>query len=200
MDIVEKEALNFFSRFKSDCQILLRAQNQLSEKLYSFKTDKNKLYFLTVLRKEFFDKKNEHEKDCTMENCSESQQLNTGLFVLDEQLEELNRYYSPEIKTEDNFSNEDKANLHTKLNEILDRFEKMNFGQQVIHEEIEELRGDIDTLKQHFDLGKKSWFQLAFVKFAGISAAYGIEDTIVKGMYSELTREVENMGNFLLNQ
>lgn len=193
MENISKEVKNFITKFKSIASSGRRfAQNLLKEQLDTYRTDKTKLFFLTELRKSISEEKIKHEKTCRTSNCSTSNAFDTGLFVIDEELEVMSQYFQPETKTNNPFSFEEISSLHRKLDEILDRFQKVDFGHEILGEELEIISEDIDTLKQHFSLDKKSWFQFAFIKFASIGAAYGIEKGIVEGMYSELTQQVEN--------
>lgn len=199
MDNISKEVINFLRKYKSIASSGRRfAQNLLEEQLATYKTQKTKLFFLTELRKSISEEKIEHEKTCRTANCSTSNAFDIGLFIIDEELEVLSQYFQPETKTNNRFSFEEISNLHRKLDEILNRFQKVDFGHEILGDELESISEDIDTLKQHFSLDKKSWFQFAFIKFASIGAAYGIEKAIVERMYSELTQQVENAANLFI--
>lgn len=191
-ELVEKNAIVFSDRwFQLSSGTIESLSEHLDDKVRVF-NNKNKLYFFTVLRKKVLEDKIQHEKNCT--GCSYSEDRDNALFIIDQELEALDKHYTPETKNGDVLSHEERANLHVKLNEILDRFQKLEFGQQIIHEEIEKVGEELDILKQHFSLGKKSWFELAAVKLMKMGVEYGIEETVIKGIFNELTQQVENVG------
>ena len=75
MNIVEKEATYFSSElfekiYECNIDYLKRI---IKSKLYNFDRDKDKLFFLSVLRKTVEFDKIEHEKTCTTEDKNDSQ-------------------------------------------------------------------------------------------------------------------------------
>jgi hypothetical protein len=201
MENIKKEAINFSRPFATTSSSRKIAQNSLVTKVNDYRTDRTKLYFLTELRKIISDNKEGHEVNCKAENCQTSQNYDTALFVIDEELEVLSQYFAPEISQKETFSYENMANLQRKLDEILEQFQKVEFGHIIIHEEVEKVSEELDTLKQYFtNMDKKSWFQLAYVKLVGIGVSYGVEETVVKGMFNELINQVENGSNYLIGK
>ena len=200
MQNISEEVKKFVSRYITISSSGRRfAQNLLEKQLSTYRTDKTKLFFLTELRKSVSENMIDHESTCTIPNCRISQSYNTCLFVIDEELEVMSEYFKPELRGKNLLSFDEISSLHRKLDEILERFEKVDFGHIILGEELESISEDIDTLKQHFSLDKKSWFQFAFIKFASIGSTYGIEEGIVKGMYAELTQQVENAANIFIH-
>jgi hypothetical protein len=199
MENILKETNQFYRGFNSACSERIIAQNSLQKKINDFRTDKTKLFFLTELRKITIDNKIEHEKKCKIKNCPTSEYFNTGLFVIDEELDILNEYFQPEKTEKDSFSYEDMSNLNRKLNEILEKFQKLEFGQNIIFDEVDKVSEEIDILKQYsMNMDKNSWFQLAYVKFIGIGVTYGLEETIIKNIFDELLKQVDNNTSFLI--
>ncbi len=78
------------------------------------------------------------------------------------------------------------------LNEMAENLKKLGYGQEIIFDEI-------DELKSHFNLGKHNWFQLVKGKLFDIGLAYGVEKLVLEGMYSDLAKEVENVIPTFLN-
>ena len=70
--------------------------------------------------------------------------------------------------------------------------EKLGFGQEIIFNEI-------DDLKNYFGIGKHNWFQLLKGKLFDIGLAYGVEKLVLEEMYSDLAKEVENVLPTLLS-
>lgn len=71
--------------------------------------------------------------------------------------------------------------MDLKLNDIVDKLQKLEYGQEVIFDEIEELRGL--TLK----LSKRSWRQLLKGKLIDLMLAEIINKDIVISVFEYLT-------------
>lgn len=193
MNVVEKEAVEYaeyeFFNGEVNCT-LVNLSSDLSSKLYSLKRKKDKLFFLNVLRKEVLNQKLEHEKDCSTVNCAISQEKETGLFVIDQEIEEISQSYEYQPKQTDEFSSEQKSELHNSLNEIKDKLTELGFGQQIIFDEL-------DELKEHLNLGKKNWFQLLKGKLFDLTVSKTLEETIVKEVYEQLSSGFENLPDLI---
>ena len=188
MKVIEKEVIYFKDEFiggflVNNIQIL---KSKLDSKLYSFNRDKDKLYFLNILRSEINIDKLKHEEECTEVDCAVSQEAEAALFVIDQEIERINKYFEFEPIASDKFKIEEQVELHTKLNNIEEQLKKLGFGQEVIFNEI-------DELKQNFDLGKKNWFQLVRSKFVDLTVSKVVEKTVIKEIYSQLSKGFENL-------
>ncbi len=189
MKIVEKEALEYaeYEFFNGELHCTVdNLSSDLSSKLYSLKRKKDKLFFLNILRKEVLNQKLEHEKTCSKVNCGTSQEKETGLFVIDQEIEEISQSYEYQPKYSDEFSSEQKSELHNSLNDIKDKLTELGFGQQIIFDEL-------DELKEHLNLGKKNWFQLLKGKLFDLTVSKTLEETIIKEVYEKLSDGFENL-------
>ena len=189
MSIVEKEAVEYAEDefFNGELHsTVANLSSDLSSKLYSFKRKKDKLFFLNVLRKEVLNQKLEHEKTCDKINCATSQEKDTGLFVIDQEIEDISQSYEYQPKYSDEFDSEQKSELYNSLNEIKDKLAELGFGQQIIFDEL-------DELKEHLNLGKKNWFQLLKGKLFDLSVSKALEETVVKEIYETLSDGFENL-------
>lgn len=106
-------------------------------------------------------------KSCS--GCGYEKDKKIGVFAIDQEIEGVNRFYKYEPKSEEEFTTEEESNLHSKLNHIIDELEKQGFGQQIIFDEIEDL-------KNHFNLGKKNWFQLLKAKLVDLTVEKVLEN------------------------
>ncbi len=189
MDVVEKEAVRYaehaFFEDKSICTID-DLSSTLSSKLYSFKSEKDKLYFLNILRKEVLNQKLVHEKTCPKLNCVFSQERENGLFVIDQEIEEISSTYEYKPNKSDEFDSQQKSELHNSLNEIKDSLAKLGFGQEIIFNEL-------DELKNHLNLGKKNWFQLLKGKLFDLTVNEVLDKEHIKYVYEKLSEGFENL-------
>jgi hypothetical protein len=182
MNIVEKEAKKFIDNFYNDGKVntLEKLKTQLTSKVYDFNRKRDQLDFLKVLRQDTISQKEDHLKECQRQGCHFPEERDLGLFVIDQEIDSINEYYVFEPKSTDKFTSEQESKLHNKLNEIIDQLTKQGYGQEIIFEEIE-------SLKNHFNLGKKNWFQLLKGKVVDLTFEGIIEKTVVAGIYENLS-------------
>lgn len=182
MNIIEEEAKKFSKNFYMGNNInnLENLKDKLNTKLYDFSRDRDKLDFLKILREDTMIEKENHLKECRQVGCDFPKERDYGLFVIDQEIDSINEYFVFEPKSKDKFSPEEEANLHNKLNEIIDKLNKQGLGQEIIYEEIE-------SLKNHFNLGKRNWFQLLKGKVIDLALEKVLEKTIVAGIYETLS-------------
>jgi hypothetical protein len=187
MNIVEKEANEFYKYdFVNNGKHndLENLKSSLTSKLYNFNRDRDKLDFLKILRETCFADIEKHMKTCT--GCGYDKDRNVAIFAIEQEIEYINKYYSFEPQNYDTFSTSEESKLHNKLNDILSQLEKQHFGQQIIFEEIEEL-------KNHFNLGKKTWFQLLKGKLIELTIEGALEKTIVQEIFDNLSEGFEQV-------
>lgn len=104
----------------------------------------------------------------------------TGIFAIDQEIDDINRFYNYQPQPEQTFTNQEESNLYAKLNNILSELEKQGFGQQIIFDEIEDL-------KNHFNLGRKSWFQLVKGKLFDLTTEKVLEKTVITAIFTTLS-------------
>jgi hypothetical protein len=185
MNIVENEALVFYKYdFLNGVNNLDNLKSTLNSKLYNFNRDRDKLDFLKILLNTCAKDIEKHMINCN--GCGYDEVRNIAIFAIEQEIESINEYYTFKPKNEDEFTSEQESTLHTKLNNIIKELEKQNFGQQIIFEEIEEL-------KNHFKLGKKTWFQLVKVKLIELTLEKILEKTVVQDIYENLTEGYEHV-------
>jgi len=182
MNIVEIEAKKFSRVFYNRGKInnLENLKSELNRKLYNFTRDRDKLDFLKILRQESVREKEEHKKVCNKNGCPYEEERETGIFAIDQEIDSINRFYKYEPPSDDKFTPEEESELQCKLNIIAEKSKQLGYGQEIIFEEIE-------SLKNHFDLGKKNWFQLLIGKLFDLTLKSIIEKTIVVKVFNFLS-------------
>lgn len=187
MNIVEQEAIKFYKRdFLSNGKVntLENLKSTLVSKLYNFNRDRDKLDFLKILKVSCSNDIAQHMKGCN--GCGYDKERNVAIFAIEQEIEDVNKYYVFEAKKEDEFTPEEESKLHYKLNKIIEDLEKQHYGQQIIFEEI-------DELKNHFNLGKKNWFQLVKGKFFDLTVEKVIEKVVIIEMFDSLSEGFEQV-------
>lgn len=79
---------------------------------------------------------------------------------------------------------EDKNTIELKFNELFIKLEKLGFGQQIIFDELEELK------ELHSTLNKKNWGQLVKGKIVDLGLSQVINVDIMKMIYNHVTNDV----------
>jgi len=183
MNIIEKEAQSFFRHGflrSGRTNDLSNIKDLLTTKLYDFSRDRDQLDFLKTLRSLTIEDKENHKKSCSKTNCGYEEARDMATFAIDQEIDSIKSYYSYSAKSEDEFSVEEEAIIHNKLNQILEKLKQQGYGQQIIFDEIEEL-------KNHFNLGKKNWFQMVKGKLFDLGATHVLEKTVINEVFSELS-------------
>lgn len=192
MNIIEKEAKGFFSEFYGGVNTVTLGNLKLTltSKLYDFNRNRDKLDFLKILREHIVLDKEEHLKICKEKWCKMPEERDLGIFVVDQEVDSINEYYTFEPKKDDVFTAEEESKLHSKLNEVIEHLSTLKLGQEVIFEEIE-------SLKNHFNLGKKTWFQLLKGKLVELTVEKVLEKTVVQEIFDTLTDGYASAKHFL---
>lgn len=188
MTFIEKEASKFSESIFSGSTYnnLENIKSKLDSKIYLFSREKDKLDFLVYLKKEIREDKINHEKTCSTNGCTYSEDREIALFSIDQEIDSISTYYKYEPISEDTFSNEERTDMFFKLDKVIEQLEKLGYGQEVIFNEI-------DELKEHFNLGKKSWIDLMVGKMLRLTGEKMIEDTVSKEAVNFLLNGFKNI-------
>lgn len=190
MNIIEKEASVFYGRLYENGKInnLENLKEYIVSKLNLFNRDRDKLDFLKIIRQRSFDTIEEYKKNYPRSYYQEHREY--GIFVIDQEIDEINNSYSHKPKTEDEFTVAEESQLHNRLNDILVELKEQGYAQQIIFEEIEDL-------KNHFNLGKKNWFQLLKGKVVDLIDKKVLDNRIVQETYNQLSAGYEQVAKMI---
>lgn len=183
MSVIERLSKDYLREIRLNAHSIERLDGALSSKLLYIESDSDKLEILRSVRAEVKSVKDKHDLTCTTKNCSDTQKNENALFVLDQKIKSISSYFEPQISEKEEFSSEEENDLYDILNEILSKFDRMDKGQEIIFNEI-------DELKQHFNLGKKSWVDLAAGKLIRLAGAGIMETDDAKMILKSLGDEI----------
>lgn len=190
MNIVKEQAEQFFKRslfggIKTNT--LSNLKSKMDSETYIFNRYEDKALFYETLRPLVIEEKLTHEKNCNTKDCTFSRDRNNAIFLIDQAINELTEYVDVETTNEKHFSNEERSRLEDQLNEMRELLVKLGYGQEVIFEEIEEL-------KNHTKLGKKNFFQLAKGKMFDLGVEKIVEKTVIEQAWSILKNGFDSAG------
>jgi hypothetical protein len=199
MTILENEALRFAKRYYSYCINIRTAKEELDKRLFSILNAKDKVAFLNVLRTETGIKADKHKQDCKNPTCNVDNNYQIALFAIDQELENISSNYITKVETNDKITGAERAELHEKINKVLEQLSELKKGQQeniIGHQIVFE---EIDSLREYFDLGKKNWTQLVKGKLFDLAAQNLLERAVVPIIYQTIVGSMDS-GYFTLPQ
>jgi len=146
--------------------------SEISNQLFEIKSDKDKIDLLTLILEANELKYQNHHLECTSKNDCPTDKKHIKInYFLHQELEEIG------VRPSDNFTYEEKENCNEKLDEILQTIINAN---QIISDQVEELKAEIEELKHLYVLGKKNWKQ----QFVG-----KLKSMVFSGVIAEATAE-----------
>ncbi|MCB9222716.1 MAG: hypothetical protein H6582_00960 [Crocinitomicaceae bacterium] len=171
---------------------LERTRDKLSSELYNFYEDRNKLLFLKTLKPLIVEAKTDHEKTCTTKNCGTSEEYRNALFCIDQEITSIeNSYsYSEQYNSEKSFTPEEESELIQRLSNLEELLVKQGLGQEIIFDEINEL-------KDHFNIGKKNWFQFLKGKLFDLGTEKVLEKTVITTAWTMLKEGFDEAAKLL---
>ncbi|HWI92433.1 MAG TPA: hypothetical protein VNT20_14230 [Flavisolibacter sp.] len=188
-EIIKLNAEQFLHKMIQSSYHVTVAEKVLNERLYVFKTDKNRHEFLSALRKLVVHDETTH--NCGRPNCGHEKLTGMSKFVIDQELELLAVHFVPS-GTSKEFTDSEKVEMNAKIDEALEKLQNLGIGQQVIFEEIEEL-------KEYLNLDKKNWLQLLKGKLFDLATEKAVEIVTVQMIFNTITESIK-AGQFVLPQ
>ncbi|WEK35524.1 MAG: hypothetical protein P0Y53_23790 [Candidatus Pseudobacter hemicellulosilyticus] len=187
--VVSNDAELFARHIIAKASSIRVTKELLDQKLMNYVTHGNRTEFLIVLRKSIEQRVNEHKEKCDKPNCQFDKGSELAYFVIGQEMELIKSRHISKKEVSD-FSFNERDEINSKLDEILEQLKSQGIGQEIIFNEINELR-------EHFDLSKKNWIQLLKGKLYDMAFEAGIEIVVVKGIYNSLSESIK-VGSFYL--
>ncbi len=183
-ELIQEQSEEFFKRklFSGGrIQTLENIRDRISSELYNYYADRDKIIFLKHLKPLVIKEKVDHEKDCKTVNCGTSKKLNLSIFVIDQEINSISTQYSyqNQYEQESKFTDSEESELIQRLAKIEEMLVKNGHGQEIIFDEIEDL-------KKNFDIGKKNWFQLLKGKLIEMGTEKILEKTVIEESWNIL--------------
>jgi hypothetical protein len=130
--------------------------SQLQSEIFPFR-DREKINLLTTIKTDVEKRKFDHEQTCSSspEKCNTTKKFNKALMFISQEMEELGIMADRPTdfpNSEADFSESQMEKLHEKIDDVLYKLDKMGLGQEIIYEEIEQLKNDAGRVTKK-DLG-----------------------------------------------
>jgi hypothetical protein len=172
MNIIEKQADHFF-KMKFKFHPYQDFIDKVEYEVIRYSKVSHKLQFLETvmfLSKSEYDKHLEFCKDTV--NCHESFCYESIIFFLNETRIELQ-----DELTEYDFNEDDVLRHKTKIDEILERINTLQLGQQLTYDDFSE---QFEEMKSYFFMNKRTWKQMLAGKLLEMVAAGIVSETVSK--------------------
>ncbi len=135
-EIVKSEANTFFDHYLFSGQktnTLEVLQDKIETKLYQFKRERDKIVFLKTLKPLVIESKLSHEKDCKSKNCGISKEHEISIFLIDQEIEEIQNSHSYREKydSEKSFTPEEEVEMNSRLDKLEEMLVNLGFGQEI---------------------------------------------------------------------
>lgn len=88
------------------------------------------------------------------------------------------------------FSEEDRSNANSRIDDILSELEKLKMGQEIIYTDV---LNELNEMREMFFLNKKTWRQLLTGKLVEMVAAGVVSETISKRIADTINPGVTNL-------
>lgn len=183
-DIIKKHAEDFSKRYINEAYALKFAISKLQEKVTLFGLDRNKLTFLNALKHVVEKDKQEHITKCKNPSCKKDDSYNNALFAIAQETEVVLDHYIPEPTDHNKFSYEEKVEISSKIDFIIEKIDELGIKHQIVFEELE-------SLKDRMDLSKKDWIQLLKGKLVDLSTERVLEATVIQTIYQTITESLK---------
>ena len=160
--------------------------SEAKTELYNIDSDLDKTTFLRIILEENAREHKEHLLHCNSGvNCQTDYDREGVSYFLTQELNRLG------IKTNnDQFSIQEKEIVESRLDKVLADLQTIKDGQQIIYED---LKAEIDSLKELFILGKKTWLQLLLGKAKDMAISGVISETVSKEIVSIVGKEFNKL-------
>ncbi len=186
--MIEQAANRFYMEFESGFQSgnpfdTSQFKGLLPGTLNDWKEGEDQMMFLRALESKLNAEKlnhlaNHHHGEDT--NCPETNFYNELLYFTNQTINRLNL----DSKTSsDFFSTDEKIDFHSKIDEVLKRINELQSGQEVIYNEI-------DDLKTKLNLDKKTFLHVVKGKIFDMAIGHAIDSGNLTWIYEKLTGEV----------
>lgn len=174
MDIIAKFADEFVQRHLN-VRITKYAEiiEAAREQLYDIDNQLDKIKFLNIILEGNSKAYDRHKPNCTApDTCPINLAHESISYFLAQELAKLGVQLN-----EDTFSIDEKESADSKLDKILKELEELKMGHQIIYDD---LKKELEELKELYFLGKKKWYQLFAGKCLGMVASGIISETVSK--------------------
>jgi hypothetical protein len=150
-------------------------QRRLQSALYSYRDEADKLIFLYKVNTGTSDVLSKHQEKCKEPGCAEVPYYNQLEFFIEQEIVGIN-------PTTEFFDTSEKIEFDSRIDEVLTKLHELQIGQQVIFDEIEEL-------KSMPNIKKKTMAEVVKGKIVDMAVKKALDPEILAWIYEKLVGE-----------
>lgn len=187
---IKSEVKNEYSRIETGKfgHNIYTFKDDLETNLYKFDIDQDRMEYCQFLFILLHEGLNEHKRTCPKPKpCRGEEQYEKAIFIVDRKLKSFisDRRYTYEFNPADPYSVDEEINILAKLQEISDHIKRLEIGQQVIYDDIEEHMSELQKLPPI--LGKRKFTELFMGTLMSLGLKYSIEKETINKLYEIFT-------------
>lgn len=181
MDIILEKAKRFADNYFRDASKYEELLSSAKDKVFDIDNSLDKIKFINFILDRNNSDYEKHKPQCTdPDNCRYNYGYENIAYYLTQELNRLGIHFN-----DDTFTDEERENADSKLDQILKDLNEVKLGQQVIYED---LTKEINELRELYFLGKKKWYQLLIGKSVDMVASGVVSETISRQIIEEVRK------------
>lgn len=175
MNLIQKQAEKFVMFKMSYSKPYQEFVGQVKIEINQYSQIPHKIQFLETVMFEAKKEYEEHLPNCTaLETCPQNLFYESVIFFLNEERQNLSR----DLTTEE-FKESDILRYKTGIDEILEKLNKLELGQQLTYDDFSE---EFEEMKSYFYMNKKTWQQMLAGKLLEMVGAGVVSGTVSKNI------------------
>ncbi|MBP9134684.1 MAG: hypothetical protein KBF75_11695 [Saprospiraceae bacterium] len=176
MDVIVERAKKFAKVYVRNYNDSDNISSKIYSELLNINNPGDKVKFIQTILEKANNDLIDHKLGCKKENCGYDFGVENIKYNLNQELEDLGV-----VLNEDTFTFEEKSSVDEKLDKILKDLNEVKLGQEMIYDDLKE---EIEQLRNLLFLGKKKWHQL----FLGFVVEKTTEDIFSATVSSEILK------------
>lgn len=188
MDIITKIAKGLANRylignFDEHKELL----NSVKDELYNVDNPIDKINFINIILDRNKSEYEKHKLVCKNPmTCPQNYAHENVTYFLSQ---EINRLGGNSNK--DNFTEDEKLQAESKIDQILKDLNEVKFGQQIIYDD---LKKELNELRDLYFLGKRKWYQMFTGKIIDMTMSGIVSETISKQIIDIIKKSPQSLG------
>lgn len=171
MNLIQKQAENFVIFKMNDNEPYQEFVGQVKFEINQYSQIPHKVQFLETVMFEAKKEYEEHLPKCKdLEGCPQNLFYESVIFFLNEERQNLSKDL-----TSEEFKESDILRYKTGIDEILEKLNKLELGQQLTYDDFIE---EFEEMKSYFYMNKKTWQQMLAGKLLEMVAAGVVSETV----------------------
>ncbi len=189
MNIIQEQVKHFIRNNEVPIHNYRLYLKRVKDWLYEYNSEQKQYHLLSEMIR-FFRLERDGKEKLTRnpETSPELQHYDHLLFRLEDEAQGIKSMIPA-----DSFFEADKQETNAKLDEILERMQQLENGQEIIYDDLSK---ELNEMKEYYFLNKKTWSQLFIGKLTTMISSGIVTETVSK----QIVRIIEEGGTGLIEK